>query len=359
MGFSEGELETMNRDIQPRDYETIVAKGGAVSTPNNLVSTTLAMTWDVGDTVILAAMTYAFATPATVSAPGVPAGEIEFVYNTGETAYIHLYVIRKASAAFSGLVTITRPAGGVLHCLGQVYSGVGRVILQNSQLPAVAGTPTPGGPVTTTVPNSWVLGLFAVGANIAWNAPYRRLAFGTSAGTWYGLSLTDQVAVGPGTYQASQAFGGVGPTAGVTRLGLGLEPGQIGGQPADFDISISPDTIALTPGDPAREVTVTIDRMNGFAESVTLSSDPWPAFIDHFFVPATLNNPDTVSLLTAWAEEGAAAGLTLIPIVASGDGIEKTANLLVNVILPRPPLDPQLKRLATGLLLLKIPVEVG
>lgn len=304
------------------------------SAPNaNVAQIALSCSWDVGDTVILACFTFAWAGPPTlVLSPALPA--LEFVGTSNTSNRIHLWIIRNSPVAWSGTATFDRGGTGVFRALCQSYSGVGRVVTEDFSLEPAVGIPSFAGPVTTTIADSWVLGLFGTGGGTAatvvtWNG-MRVAAQGVQgAPAYYSLALFDKVVAAPGTNQAQGTATGAGiGTNIIGRTGLALEPA--GGVAPDFDLTLSPNIVSVQQGGSSNS-TVGIIPAGGFSGSVSLSVTGLPTGVTANFVP----NPATgSSVLTLTATPGAPIVSTSISVIGTSGTIVNSITLSLEVVAP-------------------------
>jgi hypothetical protein len=111
-----------------------------------------------------------------------------------------------------------------------------------------------------------------------------------------------------------------------TAIGAFSFPGCGGGTP-DFSLSANPNTVTITQGTSGTS-TITVQPLNGFSGSVTLSASGLPSGVTAGFVP----NPTTsTSTLTLTASATAATGTVTVTITGVSGSLTHTTTLQLTV----------------------------
>ena len=197
-------------------------------------------------------------------------------------------------------------------------------------LSPAAGTAARGASVTTAVSlargggyaGSVTLGADGVPAGVTVTFSPASLTAGTS-------SATATIAIGAGAAPGT-------PTFSITATGSGVSPAS-----APFALTIPAPAITVAAASTALSVTqgtsgnvgVTITRVNGFAEAVSLSTSALPNGVTATFAPASLAAGATSSTLVFAVTSAAAAGSYPITITAAGNGVASvTTSVTLTVV---------------------------
>lgn len=143
------------------------------------------------------------------------------------------------------------------------------------------------------------------------------------------LTLTVTSAVTPGSY--SLTVTGVGSNPSETHTA----PVRLVVQPAstpDFNVSASPATQTITQGDAAR-VDLTVNRLNGYAGTVTLSQSGAPTPSNISFDPSSISSTGTTSTLIIDTSSSIGTGTYTITIAGtdSADDLAHSATVTLVV----------------------------
>ena len=98
----------------------------------------------------------------------------------------------------------------------------------------------------------------------------------------------------------------------------------------DFILSLSSSDITLTRGSQTT-LTLTLTRIGGFAQPVTLSISGLPAGVTALFNPSTIPGSQNSAALTLQVSVSASLGVSTLTIRGTGDGLTRSANLTLRV----------------------------
>jgi Abnormal spindle-like microcephaly-assoc'd, ASPM-SPD-2-Hydin len=113
-----------------------------------------------------------------------------------------------------------------------------------------------------------------------------------------------------------------------TAVGTFSFPGCSGGGTPDFSLSANPNTVAITQGGAGGTSTITVNPLNGFTGSVTMSASGLPSGVTAGFAP---NPTTTTSTLTLTASGTATTGTVTVTIQGVSGSLTHTTTLQLTV----------------------------
>ena len=123
----------------------------------------------------------------------------------------------------------------------------------------------------------------------------------------------------------------------VSTNGRGIIYGDIDTSAFDFSLSADPSRLTIIRGANGTS-TINVDRIGGFADSVSFSAERLPSGVRASFSPASTTGTSTTLTLTA--SDTAATGPSLAIIAGTGGGMKRT--LAISLIVKAPP-EPDFK----------------
>lgn len=113
--------------------------------------------------------------------------------------------------------------------------------------------------------------------------------------------------------------------------GRGIIVGDISGTPTpDITLSATPTALTVNQGD-STTTTITVARLNGFANTVSFTASGMPTGVTASFSPASTTTTGTSTVLTLAASATAPIGTATITITGTGGGVTRTATVVLTV----------------------------
>ena len=269
-----------------------------------------------------------FAAAVSFSASGLPDGvTATFAPPSATDASVVTFAASAAAVPGSTTVTITGVGGGLVRSTTvalTVAAPTGDFSLDASP---VGLTVSVGGSATTTIAITRIDGFPSTITFSASGLPSGVVATFTppaTTGDSTTLTLTalDTAVTGPATVTITGTGGTFTRTTSITLL---VTPAVV----EDFSLTASPAAFSISQGDSVTG-TITITRINGFADAVGFSASGLPAGVTATFTPASTTDDSVAFTLTAAAD--AAAGSATVTITGTGGGLTRTTtvDLVVN-----------------------------
>jgi subtilisin family serine protease len=299
-------------------------------------STSPALSFTVGQvetttTLTSSAATSTFAEPVTFTAavsPAAATGPVTFF--DGETV---LGTVNLSSGSAS-LPLSTLTAG--THSVTAMYYGsnnhqasesgaVPVTVNQATSMTSLASSPNPsifGQSVTLTA----TVSPSAATGTVTFYDGTGQLGTGTLSG---GRAAFSTSGLTTGDHTITATYGGdanvIGGTSPVITQKVTSTP------PADFTISVSPSSRTVTRGS-STTYTITISRISGFSNTVSLSISGLPSGATGTFIPSSITGSRTSSTLTVRTRTNTPTGTSTLTITGSSNGITHQAivTLVVN-----------------------------
>ncbi len=186
-------------------------------------------------------------------------------------------------------------------------------------------TVTRGGSFTGTV----TLSVEGAPAGVTATASPASLPAGTTGSA---LTITSTAAAAPGTYPLTVRATGTGVTPATATWSLTIQDPPPTPQP-DFSLAVSTDTLRIEEGSTG-SVTITVTRINDFADELSFVSSEIPLDVSSEFSP--LRTTGNSSTFTITAQLGAPAGSYPIVITANTTGTLTRTAAFTLVISPQP-----------------------
>jgi len=266
-----------------------------------------------------------FAPAVSFTIMGLPAG-VTAAFNpatTAGTTSIVTFTATASAALGSTAVAITGTGGGLTRTT--------TITLTVVPAPDFALTATPTtltvveGATAATAINVARLNGFATGvAFTAAGLPTGVAATftpPTATGASSVLTFTADPAAALGTSTVTVTGTGGGLTR-TTTVALTVAPAP------DFTLTASPTSVTVTIGDSAT-TTITINPLNGFADSVAFTASGLPAGVTATFAPAATTGPST--LLTFTTDDSATAGDSTITVTGTDGALVRTVTVGLTV----------------------------
>jgi hypothetical protein len=266
-----------------------------------------------------------FASAVSFTIMGLPAG-VAAAFNPATTAGTTSIVTLTATASAalgSTAVAITGTGGGLTRTATITLTVVPAPDFALTATPA-AVTVVEGATATTTIAVARLNGFAAgvaltasglpTGVTAAFNPP-------TATGASAVLTFTADPAAALGTATVTVTGTGGGLTR-TTTVALTVAPAP------DFTLTASPASVTVAIGDSAT-TTITINPLNGFADSVGFTASGLPTGVTATFAPAATTGPST--LLTFTADDSATAGDSTITVTGTDGALVRTVTVELTV----------------------------